>query len=330
MLKFVSFAVKMQLNVHDLNNEAVAGNVTDIRIIDFLDENGERKSAPAVSGRMLKHWHYEGIRKLALDQKLALCDACRIGEPARPGKLSGETLSQIKPTKITDEIEFVKRCPICDIHGYLIAQENKGTSEEETEENKPKEKTKGVSLRRNSRAMFSWLMPCLSTQWSQNQVLHTRVSQQETVAKGEQPSQMIFNKSYASGIYGFVSALDIERIGLVEINLATGEPYAIDDDQRKQRAKIAIEAYKLMASGQIGASLSHALPHNNPLEILVVYSETKPLPFLVSPIYSNYIEKSIGMMVQDATFLYWGTDSPHGVIKKESIDEIFSELLSKV
>ncbi len=54
MLKFVTFAVKMQLNVHDLNNEAVAGNVTDIRIMEFLDENGKRQEAPAVSGRMLK------------------------------------------------------------------------------------------------------------------------------------------------------------------------------------------------------------------------------------------------------------------------------------
>jgi len=52
MLKFVTFAVKTQLNVHDLNNEAVAGNVTDIRIIEFLNENGERVEAPAVNFRL--------------------------------------------------------------------------------------------------------------------------------------------------------------------------------------------------------------------------------------------------------------------------------------
>ncbi|NMB98944.1 MAG: hypothetical protein GYA35_01555 [Thermoanaerobaculaceae bacterium] len=52
MLKFITFAVKTQLNVYDLNNEAVAGNVTNIRIMEFLNENGEKQEAPAVSGRM--------------------------------------------------------------------------------------------------------------------------------------------------------------------------------------------------------------------------------------------------------------------------------------
>lgn len=51
MLNFVTFAVKTQLNVHDLNNEAVAGNVTDIRIMEFLDEKGKKQETPAVSGR---------------------------------------------------------------------------------------------------------------------------------------------------------------------------------------------------------------------------------------------------------------------------------------
>ena len=61
MLKFLAFAVKVQLNVHDLNNEAVAGNVTDIRLMEFIDEAGEKREVPAVSGRMLKHWHYEAV-----------------------------------------------------------------------------------------------------------------------------------------------------------------------------------------------------------------------------------------------------------------------------
>ncbi|MCD6318064.1 hypothetical protein J7M02_03235, partial [Candidatus Aerophobetes bacterium] len=88
MLKYVTFAIKLQLNVHDLNNEAVAGNVQDIRIMEFLDENDEKREAPAVSGRMLKHWHYEAVRHLILNGEyfsLPLCDGCKVGEPIRPG-----------------------------------------------------------------------------------------------------------------------------------------------------------------------------------------------------------------------------------------------------
>lgn len=319
MLKFLTFAVKTQLNVHDLNNEAVAGNVTDIRIMEFLDENGVRQEAPAVSGRMLKHWHYEGMRHLIVNglyTSVQLCAGCKAGEPIRPGTISNGTLSQ---NSGVSEEDAIKNCVVCDIHGYLIAKPETTAGEG------------GISARRNSRAMFSWLMPVLDKEAFSKQVIHTRVSQQQSMAGGEDKAQMIFNKSYASGFYAFVSALDVDRIGLVELNLGSENPYAVDDNNgRKDRIKVAIEAYRYLTSGQMGASLSHAIPHINPVEIFVAYSETGPLPFPVSPMYSDYITKTVGLMPQNTKFLYWGSESPQGVIKKNTIDEIFTELLSKV
>ena len=134
MLKFLTLAVKGQLNVHDLNNETVAGNVTDIRMMDYLIQNEkgewEKTEAPAVSGRMLKHWHYKAMRHLILNNSqyhpIPLCGGCRVGEPIRPGIIQGEKVDQIKPRKLKDEEKFVQNCGICDIHGYLIAQEAKG------------------------------------------------------------------------------------------------------------------------------------------------------------------------------------------------------------
>ncbi len=317
MLKFVTFAVKTQLNVHDLNNEAVAGNVTDIRIMEFLDENGKRQEAPAVSGRMLKHWHYEAMRHLILNDphtSLLLCAGCKTGEPIRPGEIRNGNLTQVaKP-----EQDAITSCSICDIHGYLIAREAEGEGQ------------RGVSARRTSRAMFSWLMPVLNTETPSTQVLHTRVSQIRERAEGEQAFQRLFNKSYASGIYAFVSALDVDRIGLVELNLGGQNPYAVNDTERKNRIKAAIEAYRYLISGQMGASLSHAIPHMNHIELLIAYSETGPLPFSVSPMYSDYISKTIGLMPQNTVLLYWGPGSPNGVTKKNTISEIFDELLSKV
>lgn len=310
MLKFITFAVKLQLNVHDLNNEAVAGNVTDIRIMEFLDENGNRVEAPAVSGRMLKHWHYEGMRHLILNgpyKDIPLCKGCEAGEPIRPGEIENNKLIQVsKPEK-----EAIQSCAVCDVHGYLIAQKA-----EEDEE-------RGMSARRTSRAMFSWLMPVLGFDTASKQVIHNRVS--------SDPSVMIpFHKSYASGIYAFVSALDVDRIGLIELNLGSENPYAVEDNARKERIKIAIEAYRLMLSGQIGASLSHAIPHVNPVEVLVAYYEKGPLPFPVSPMYSDYISKTRGLMPKDAILLYWGSETPEGVVKKNSINDILDELLSKI
>lgn len=327
MLKFVTFAVKVQLNVHDLNNEAVAGNVTDIRIMDFLDENGKRVEAPAVSGRMLKHWHYEGMRKLGSEQGLPFCDACRIGEPVRPAKLENNILSH-KNAIAEGQAAVINKCAICDIHGYLAAiagegKRGKKASEEEEEQ-------ESVSERRSSRVMFSWLMPILGSESPSKQVIHSRVKSGIDFDDKKLVSQMPFHKSYASGIYAFVSALDVDRIGLVELNLGSKNPYAVEDNDRKKRIKVAIEAYRLMLSGQIGASLSHAIPHVNPIEILVAYSESGPLPFPVSPIYSDYIKKTVGLIAEKTDLLYWGTDSYEGITKKNTIDEIFNELLSKV
>ncbi len=335
MLKFVTFAVKTQLNVHDLNNEAVAGNVTDIRIMEFLDENGKKDEAPAVSGRMLKHWHYEGMRKLALTQNLPFCDSCKIGEPVRPAKLT--TNGMLSHREAIDEgtDQVVKKCLICDIHGYLAAigggRRGRGRTEEGEEEQE------GVSERRSSRAMFSWLMPVLNLidpeakkRPLSKQVIHSRVKSGMDFKEEALKSQMPFNKSYASGIYAFVSALDVDRIGLIELNLGKENPYAIDDEARKERIKVAIEAYRYLISGQMGASLSHAIPHMNPSEILVAYSETGPLPFPVSPMYSDYISKTAGLMPRNTTLLYWGSESPEGVNKRSTIDEIFTELLGKV
>jgi CRISPR-associated protein Cst2 len=309
MLKFVVFAVKTQLNVHDLNNEAVAGNVTDIRIMDFLNEQGEKDEAPAVSGRMLKHWHYDAMRKLSLEQKIPLCDSCKIGEPVRPATLT--TDNKLSHQEAIDEgtEEVIKKCAICDTHGFLAAI---GTTSE----------------RRSSRTMFSWLMPVISI--PSKQVIHSRVKSGADFKEESLKSQMPFNKSYASGIYAFVSALDVDRIGLVELNLGGTNPYAVDNNGRKDRIKVAIEAYRFLLSGQIGASLSHAVPHGNPIEILVAYSETGPLPFPISPMYSDYISKTAGLMPQNTTLLYWGNASPTGVTKKSTIDDIFKDLLTKV
>lgn len=336
MLKFISLAVKIQLNVHDLNNEGVAGNVMDIRVMEYLDESGKRQEAPAVSGRMLKHWHYEGMRHLILRGEytaMPLCDGCRAGEPLRPGKIETGEIKQIA----TDDNEAINSCALCDVHGYLIAQEAKKLNSKGQSE-------RGFSSRRSSRVMFSWLMPVIGTENTSRQVIHTRVSQQKSVSGGEDKAQMIFSKSYASGIYAFVSALDIARIGIVELGLGAKESSeGIGAEERKKRIKAAIQAYRFLVSGMMGASLSHALPHINPVEMMVAYSETGPLPFPISPMYSDYFEKTLGIMPGDAQIISWGREKPQNLSedKKDkegcrqpqvvsTIDELFKILLSKV
>jgi len=298
-MDFLTIAARMILNVHDLNNEAVAGNVSDIRLIDYVDLQGQRREGPAVSGRMLKHWHVELFTDLVRQAGGDLCDQCAKGEPVR-----GPQAEDKGPDEEVHELA-VQRCAVCDLHGFLAAEGSR-------------------SVRRDSRAMFSWLIPVLDgdTETTQRQVVHTRVSRERRGEQSETAAQMLFYKSYASGIYGFVSALDIERLGYMEET----QEYVADVD-RDRRAKLAIDAYRHMLTGRLGASQSHAIPHADCLELMVATSAAGPLPFPVSPIYPGYVAKYVGIIPDGAQVRVFGVeDVPEGVQAHESIGELFGAL----
>ncbi len=309
LCQFFTLSAKLILNAHDLNNEATAGNVSDIRSIEYVGLDGQRREAAAVSGRMLKHYHYAAMRELALGAALPLCDGCHAGEPIRPGRREGEKLAQVAMS----EAEAVGGCAICDVHGYLIAQAPRG------------ERGRGVSTRRNSRCTVSWLLPVLDgAETSSRQVVHTRVSQQE--ASDQQQTQMLFYKSYASGLYGFISALDIGRIGYLE-----SQGQRVENLDWQARARAAILGYRDLLSGRLGASQSHALPHAAPLEVTVALSRNGPLPNPVSPIYPDYRRHYLGLLPREGVevFGYGGEPLP-GLTLLPSIRDVLDRAVQQV
>lgn len=299
-MDFLTLAARMILNVHDLNNEATAGNVSDIRVIDYVDLQGRRREGPAVSGRMLKHWHLALFSDLVKQAGGELCSQCMQSEPVRGPVQNDDPTDDVEAAQLA-----VRRCAACDLHGFLVAEGNR-------------------SVRRNSRAMFSWLLPVLDeeSETTQRQVVHTRVSRQREREEGETAAQMLFYKSYASGIYGFVSALDLERLGFMEET-----QHYVEGVDRARRARLAIEAYRHMLTGRIGASQSHAVPHADCLELMVAVSDSGPLPFPVSPIYPGYLSKYLGIVPEGATVHVFGIeDVPPGVTVHGSIGELFDAI----
>ena len=310
--QFFTLSGKLILNAHDLNNEGSAGNVSDIRSIEYVGLDGQRREAPAVSGRMLKHHHYAAMREAALGMGLPLCDGCRAGEPIRPGKREGDEIRQVAVAEAT----AVSQCAICDVHGYLIAQGAK------------KEEKRGVSSRRNSRCTLSWLLPVLDgAETTSRQVVHTRVSQQGSMEESQQQqAQMLFYKSYASGLYGFISTLDIGRIGYLE-----SEGRRAADADWQARAHAAIFAYRDLLSGRLGASQSHALPHGAPLEVTVALSFNGPLPNPVSPIYPDYRRQYLGLLpAGGAEVMGYGGDALPGLTLMPTIRDVLDEALRKI
>lgn len=326
---FLTLAAKLIVNVHDMNNEGSIGQTTDIRMIRMVGENGkELPEAPAVSGRMLKHWHLAYMLKEELNQNpQKLCGQCKVWEPER---------------QPTDEGVGVTNCVICDSHGFLCAKK-KGAGE-----------AKGKSLRRSSCVSFSWLLPVIGSDVPSKQVIHSRVapsvaeSMEEaetaspenasleapadiTVSEEEKQksSQMIFYKSYASSIYGFICSIDLDRIGK-----ALDGSGLSDSTEIKRRRNMAVNALLPMVMGAFGASQSHALSHAKCLGVLAALSDnTTPLPNLVSPIYSNGFGESIKMLKAFGNKVkYWAYGEPaaEGAQKKDNLQALFDSIITEL
>jgi len=385
MAGYLSIAAKLVLNVHDLNNEGSVGQSLDIRQIRMVDESGRAlPEMPAVSGRMMKHWHLEHMLRHELNQdRPKLCSQCKVGEPER---------------KPQDEDNGVKSCVICDTHGFLctdkpgfsaaveisgddikLKKEAKDSEPEEeinviscdhsqTDENCPtcalkkdirKAKVvgelseedgikyikisyvqsgrgqkkiekgrspKGLSLRRSSCINFSWLLPTLDRDAQSKviepvtkQVIHSRVAS----GVEEETSQMIFHKTYASGVYAFVASIDLGRVGKPLI----GEGIT-DTTELIRRKKLAVQALLPICLGAFGASQSHALPHTKCVGLLAAISTTeKPLPNLISPVYSNGFQESIALLKAMDDSIKWWSYGEGLECAKNTVQDVFAEIL---
>ncbi|AEB07987.1 DevR family CRISPR-associated autoregulator [Desulfobacca acetoxidans] len=296
MAGYLAVAAKLVLNVHDLNNEGSVGQALDIRQIRMVDENGNPlEEMPAVSGRMMKHWHLEHMRRKALgSSNVKLCSVCESGQPDRQ-------------TQATDELQAIEECLVCDVHGFLSTKKMT---------NAP---------RRSSCASFSWLLPALGTRPESKQVIHSRVaSGTEASSSTGETSQMIFYKTYASGVFAFVAGIDLNRIG------STIDNRKVNGDI-KTRRRVAIQALLPIVLGAFGASQSHALPHAKCLGLLAALSTTeKPVPNLISPIYSTGFEESIALLETMGNGVDWWSYGDGLKNAKKTVQEVFQEILAKI
>jgi len=287
---YVKVAAKLLVNLHDLNNE----RPTDIRRVYIVDETGRDQEVTAISGLMLKHYHFIFAKQLLeLWGYKKFCEYCARGESYRVDPkdiLLNEIISKYvekeekrlrlkkPPIQIGGELEeeVIKRCAFEDMHGLLFPH---GL----------------VPIRRESPTRFSWLLPVIGTETPAITATHTRVAR---VAAPEEQQMMIFYKQYSSGVYGMTASIDLVSIGRSYI---TGKQ-VLPNDEYKLRIKGALLAFVPLLGGELGASLTRALPHVKPLELLAAYSEAFPIPALVSPIYANYASLSLDTYRKIANF----------------------------
>jgi len=251
------------VNLHTANAEGAVGNYVAlskmyiIRRTDDPSKPYDVREDVVVSGNMLKHWHaVKVVERLKELNYGGLCNYC-----------SRFIMFRSPDKTITSEEEFIKKCAIEDLHGFLQPDQQ---------------------IRRESIVKFAFMLPIEDLRAEYAAVTHNRVVLEPSGKIQAQEAMMIFKREYASGVYGFACTMDLAYVG---VPLANPIQPVIGADDRRLRAKVAMLALADILTGRFGAASSRALPVMRTTELICAVAK-QPLPNLVHGFFRDYAEES--------------------------------------
>lgn len=334
---FLRIAGRVRLNAHSLNAQGGGGTnyveLTKAKISVKTDNGWRVVEVPAISGNMVKHWHFVSFVDFFketnyghnLTERALRYNGVRFGQGETKHKKADGTGVELK-----NEAEIIKNFADADVHGFLV----------------PKNGVRRVSL-----VKASFMLPTEDFIKDVDErliyaVKHNRVDIDENGAiksREDQTAQMLFNREYATGLYGFDLVLDLGFVGVPQScpwkNDAKNNkksPNIVlenerEDSERKDRIESALKALIPMLSGYIGANLARSFPVFKLEEFIAVASD-KPIPALVHGFYEDYVKVSKSI-VENAKKLgfeinAYGYNVNFGTIVS-SVEELVSELLKE-
>jgi len=280
---FIRFAGRLLINVASLNAQGASGTnyieITKVPVV--LEKNGKMiiEEVPAISGNMLKHYHFVHLVDLLREsdynsKKLSTDDLKYVAYRFREKRKEEQNIANEK-VNLKDEADIIKKFAVADIHGYLAPE---------------------TQNRRESLVKFSFAIPCEDTiaeavetsAVTQNRVVFDDKGNIEGKGEDVGKAMMIFKRQYASALYGFASTFDAYYVGRPQSN---PRQLAVQGDERKERAKLAVLAYINLLGGVSGANISRGLPAMEVRELIAVTSN-KPIPMAKHGFYSDYIKET--------------------------------------
>jgi len=266
-MPYVRVTGRAVVNLHSANAEGAVGNYTSLSKMYIVRRTGsserpyEVTEDIVISGNMVKHWHaVRMVEKLLESGYTGICEYCR------------RFIMYRSPDKnISTEQDFIKKCAIEDLHGFLQPDQQ---------------------IRRESIVKFAFMMPVEDIRAEYAAVTHNRVVLEETGKIQAEEAMMIFKREYASGVYGFLTSMDLAYIGRP---LSNPIQIVISTDDRRLRAKAAILALADILTGRFGASSSRATPIMRTIELICTVSK-QPIPNLIHGFYRDYAEESSNIL----------------------------------
>ena len=264
----VSISARAVINMHSLNNEGREGNTTQTRKVWVLAD-GRLECVNAISGATFKHSQTAHLFELAREQQLPLCHGCQHLDANRINA-DEKWIAEMPAENAHIVSSLLEHCAIDDMAGNLIT-------------------TGGRSLPRKSVVEFGWVtgIPPLvldedhfHVKLALNNQARDETHEQPTQPDGANLGQMIFHNPASSGVYALVCHIELARIGYNELI----QEYAIDQEQRTQRAAVVLQSVLYTFLETKGAMRSTQLPHLVSLEGVVTTSRSGATPSpLVGP-----------------------------------------------
>jgi CRISPR-associated protein Cst2 len=285
--------------LHSLNNEGAVGNVTEPRSVRIIDPNTKKAvTTDGISGEMLKHIHTEILWAIN-DKNNNLCEACKV---LNPEKFNFVVRGKPSADKVIEDA--LKKCDICDVHGFLteVPVSRKSTIEFGWALGIPEIyrdihtharhsiSARGVEEEKNAGEWGDKKCSAARCETNPNESKLFRIGNKWYCEEHLPVVQMVYHRPTRSGVYAIISVFQPWRIGLNEARQSS-YTYDSSDDVRERRYKLVLKAYQLLFARPEGAMTTTRLPHVEDFNGTIIYS-TKPMPVpVISPLKNDYINE---------------------------------------
>jgi CRISPR-associated protein Csa2 len=285
---FVSVGVRMLVNVEALNMVESVGNVTRHRratVVYRRDKEYVIRIVPALSGENIAHAYQQWIAELAKHRypadKIPLCEFCEKSEFLKHCDLNlfGSKDWERGLVRLIEgknynpheiEKEIVRNCVVEDLGGFLYPGD--------------------PPVKRTSRFQVSYMIPTIESLDAGAVALepqfHVRHSPTRTAKEGQKVAgQAIYYVETGSAVYSLTFNLDVGGIGMTSMLKVE---QAVDEEERKNRINLAIDALSIMLDSKIfGAKLSRFTPVIDYETIIAAVSSYPPFT-ISSPAVANF------------------------------------------
>ena len=228
----VQLDVVYELMSEQLNNEEAVGNSSRSRT--QVDQDGNLRNK--ISGPNTKHNIMANVYKMA--DKKDLCTSCRVMSPLKNGEFS---ISKEDEERLSASGKRTKGCVMCDLAGFMNAE-------------------KGGTEKRNSIMNVSDAIAEVTG--TRDREMHSRLDTVEDSGKaknedGEGSTNMIFYEENRNSTYHQSVVIDLDRVAFDDHK----QEYVLDEEQIKERMKVAVKATAHHFMNIEGAKMSVHKPH---------------------------------------------------------------------